>query len=299
MSSKSNSVATEPSTADKPVRRVVSKRVPKEKEVSSADAAPAAAEVPATPAPVEAPKKRKAAAPKKKKAEASDDATAAAPAPVAAAAETVTSAPAAPKEKRVRTPRVHREFIVAYGDLNVDEKARSFTKEAFEEWKTLTKSAVEEIRYKEWERAKREFYRAIKKLQKKKKRTAKGYNWEATAENHLRRLKEMPKDEFKELDGTWLSNYQFSGSHDAASLAKDGCPEKGAIPTYTVYMAALHHGYKPLGIVSENGTRSGDQISFTTPVTGTRTYVGVALPFQNKERSKFSVVLKDRVQNDA
>lgn len=285
--------------AEKPTRRVVTKRAPSKKDKEAAVApAPVDEKKDVAVVPAEAPKKRKPAA-KKAKTETADAPAAAvvdaAPAAVAAAS---TSEPAAVKEKRVRVPKEPREFIVAYGDLAVDEKSRLFTKEAFEEWKTLTKAAVEQIRYKEWERAKRDFYRTIRNLQKKKKRVAKGFDWEATAENHLRRLKEMPKDEFKDLDGAWLSNYQFSGSFDAASLNKDGCPEKGAIPTYTVYMAALHHGFKPAGIVSENGTRNGDQFTFTTPVDGRREYVGVALPFQNKERSKFSVILKDRVQND-
>lgn len=282
----STTTESAPVTADKPVRRVVSKRAPK------AAAAPVAADpepVVAAVATTEAPKKRKAA-PKKEKKATAEEATVAPPAADATSADAPKE-----KEKRNRTPRVHREFIVAFGDLNVDEKLRSFTKEAFEEWKTLTKAAVEQIRFKEWERNKREFYRAIKNLQKKKKRTAKGYNWEATAENHLQRLKSMPREEFKDLDGAWLSNYQFSGKYDASTLDKEGCPEKGAIPTYTVYIAALHHGYKPLGIVSENGTRTGDTITFITPVEGRREYVGVALPFQNKERSPFSVILKDRV----
>jgi hypothetical protein len=213
---------------------------------------------------------------------------AAGPAAAAAAGETI---------KRVRAPKVHRTFFTAFGDLNDEEKARDFSKEAYEEWKVQTLAALD-MRFKEWERVKREFNRVVKKLQKKKKRTAKGYNWEATAENHLLRLKEMPKEEFAELDNTWLSNYQFTSSFTADQLTADGCPEKGAIATFTVYLAAIHHGFKPLGIVSENATRTGTELAFTTPVEGRREYVGVALPFQNKERSKFSVLPKDRVAND-
>lgn len=303
MSSSSPKVA--PASADaKPVRRTVTKRAPK---ASAAEPVPepvvVASPVAVETAPAATPKKRKAPVKKEKKvAEPVAAATSADNASSTDASSTTdasTSTTDANKEKRSRSSRaINRDFIVAFGDLNTDEKLRLFTKEAFEEWKTLTKTAVEQIRYKEWERAKRDFYRSIKNLQKKKKRVAKGYNWEATAENYFKRLKEMPKEEFAVLDGAWLSNYQFSGKFDAAQLNKEGCPEKGAIPTYTVYQAAVHHGYKPLGIVSENGTRNGETITFTTPVEGRREYVGVALPFQNKERSKFSVQLKDRVQND-
>lgn len=260
-------------TEKKPARRTVTKKTPKAENEAAASPAPAVA----------VPKKRKAPAKKE----------------VVDVAAPVADAETSTASKRARAPKTPRNFIVAFGDLAKEEKDRDFSKEEFERWKAQTAEAVANIRFKEWERSKREFYRAIKKLQKKKKRTTKGYNWEATAENHLRRLKELPKEDFAELDGAWLSNYQFSGSFGADALNKDGCPEKGAIPTFTVYLAAIHHGYKPAGIVSENGTKNGTEISFTTPVDGKRVYVGVALPFQNKDRSKFCVVPKDRVLNDA
>ena len=148
---------------------------------------------------------------------------------------------------------------------------------------------------------KRKYYQAMKKLNARAKRVTKRLDWEATARNHLNRLKEMPASDFEALDGTWLSNYQFSGSYDAAYLTKEGCPaDKGVVPTYTIYLAALHHGFQPAGIVSENGTRAtGNEIVFTTAVDGKREYVGVALPFQSKERSKYSVIPADRVPSEA
>ena len=321
--------------AEKPVRRVVAKRVPKAAaaaaaaaaEVSGAEAtavpavptpetaAAPAPEVDAAPANAKVAKKR---APRKPKAAAVvadaaapvGDATVAAATVVDAVAQAdgdaalgggAAAAPAVAPVKRVRAPKAPRGvFIVAYGDLDVPEKTRSYTKESFEEWKTQTANAVQNIRYKEWTVAKRKYYQAIKKLNARAKRVTKRLDWEATAKNHLNRLKEMPASDFEALDGTWLSNYQFSGSYDAAYLEKEGCPaDKGVVPTYTIYLAALHHGFKPAGIVSENGTRAnGNEIVFTTSVDGRREYVGVALPFQSKERSKYSVIPADRVPSE-
>ena len=95
----------------------------------------------------------------------------------------------------------------------------------------------------------------------------------------------MPKEEFAVLDGAWLSGYQFRDSFPAEVLS---CVDDvGAVPTLTVYKAATHHGFSPLGIVSAE--------QYTPPVAGRIEYVGVGLPFRGKERSKFSVLPIDRV----
>ena len=321
-----DSVPAVPVVAEKPVRRVVTKRVPKAAAAAAAadanananaDAAPAVSDSTAVPAPaapaVEA-KVAKKRAPRKPKAAivaatadasaaVAADASAAAPVDANDAAVADAAAPAAPA-KRVRAAKPPRPvFIVAYGDLHVPEKLRSYTKEAFEAWKKDTALAVQEvggIRYKEWVVAKRRHYQEQKKVNARAKRVTKRLDWEATARNHLNRLKEMPASDFEALENTWLSNYQFSGSFDAAYLEKEGCPaDKGVVATYTIYLAALHHGFKPAGIVSENGTRSpSGEIVFTTSVDGKREYVGVALPFQSKERSKYSVIPADRVPSE-
>lgn len=303
-----SSAAVASATTEKPVKRVAAKRVPKTAAV--AEVAPAVAPTPA-PSPVEQETtttpvaKKRAPRGKTTKATAASEETAAAPAAPAAAdaqdADTAADAdvPAAKRTVTPRPPRPPRVFIAGFGDQLVDPKERKYTKEEFEDWKAKTLYAVQNIRFKEWGVLKRKYHINWNKVYKKNKRVSKGCNLEATAENHLRRLKEMPKEEFANLDNTWLSNYQFSGSYDAAVLNKDGCPEVGAIATYTVYLAALHHGYKPLGIVSENGSKTGPKpsdIVFTTSVgDARREYVGVSLPFQGKERSKYAILPKDRV----
>lgn len=309
-----SSAAVASATTEKPVKRVAAKRVPKNAAAAPATPAPVVAEVAPAPVPVDdenetttTPVAKKRAPRKTTKAVAATEEAVAAPAaPAAPAADAQDAdnaadadAPAAKRTVTPRPPRPPRVFIAGFGDQLVDPKERKYTKEEFEDWKAKTLYAVQNIRFKEWGVLKRKYHINWNKVYKKNKRVSKGCNLEATAENHLRRLKEMPKEEFANLDNTWLSNYQFSGSYDAATLNKDGCPEVGAIATYTVYLAALHHGYKPLGIVSENGSKTGPKpsdIVFTTSVgDARREYVGVSLPFQGKERSKYAILPKDRV----
>jgi hypothetical protein len=325
------STPTTNTTSEKPVKRVAPKRVPKtaaapaveSEKVEQSVAVPTVPAVPAVPAvPVgvdetttttvakkRAPRKNtKAASSDEKNAEAAaTPAVAVASTPVASldadgdaeADGDAADADNTPAVKRTRTPRPPRVFIAGFGDQFVDPKERKYTKEEYEEWKAKTLYAVQNIRFKEWGVLKRKYNLNWSKIYKKNKRVSKGCNLEATAENHLRRLKEMPREEFANLDNTWLSNYQFSGAYDAETITRDGCPAVGASATYTVYIAALHHGYKPLGIVSENGSKTGPKpsdIVFTTSVgDARREYVGVSLPFQGKERSKYAILAKDRV----
>lgn len=111
---------------------------------------------------------------------------------------------------------------------------------------------------------------------------------ELISQNHLERLMKMNPAEFEELHGKWLSNYGFDGKYTASELYA-GCPNKSAMHTYAVFQAARQHGFSPLGIVSKKSKRGADGVKqHITVVDGPRQYVGVALPFLEVKRSKFS-----------
>jgi hypothetical protein len=115
----------------------------------------------------------------------------------------------------------------------------------------------------------------------------------STSENHLARLKSTnDAEDFKKLDGVWLSNLGFDGSYTAEELLTSGCPTPGALSTYVVFQAALHFGVRPQGIVSDATTRARE---YVTKVAGTRVYVGISLPFEERVKSEFSVEPADRV----
>jgi hypothetical protein len=111
------------------------------------------------------------------------------------------------------------------------------------------------------------------------------YNPRATAANHLARLKRFTADDFKELDGAWLTTHPFHGTVTADQLAAGYCPKELPGDAYVVYQAALHFGMYPKGIVN----------AFAAEVEGACVYVGPSLTFQSAKRSKFSVLGEDRV----
>lgn len=201
------------------------------------------------------------------------------------------------KPKRAATkrkPRVRRDYMNCYGDLETPEKERDYSKEAFEAWKVGVQKRVSETTFTEWRRDKHAFYRQVAALSKRKKKTRK-QDPTRTSANHLDRLKEMDADAFEVLDGVYLSQYGFDGAFTAEEL-EAGCPNDGALSAYVVFQAARHAGYNPLGIVSEKGKHDEEgNLQYLTTVDGDRVYVGIALPFRNKEKSPFCAIPQDRV----
>lgn len=206
----------------------------------------------------------------------------------------------ASKPKAKRAPKPKPTYIVGFGDHQVDANARDFSRDAFEDWREQTLFLAQNVNFNDWKKLKRQFYREMKAAHATKRRKRPEAK-EQTSENHLARLKDMPSEEFEELDGKWLSNYGFDGAFPADDLLESGCPNEGALPAFTVFQAAVHHGYRPLGIVSEKSKKNSEtgDLVMTTQVEGDREYVGVALPFQQKRKSKFCVVAEDRVYNQA
>jgi hypothetical protein len=264
-------------------------------------------------APAPAKKASKAAA---KKAAAAATATATASNLDASASDTEEDAAgntkAAPK---TRVAKVKPPFYPAFGDLHVPAAERGYAREDFEEWRTKTRLCVDTATFTTWKPAKRAFYREIEALKHRKKQK-KTQDASATAENHLSRLQGMNFADFAVLDGAWLSNYKVGGKFSAEELDKSGCPNDNAQCTFTVYTAAVYHGYQPLGIVSEETmVKPGDGASAegvdaasdadaakvrvykeTVAEGEPRVYVGCALPYleEKKVKSPFAIIPEDR-----
>lgn len=218
----------------------------------------------------------------------------------------------AAKKAAINRKRVKRDYIVAFGDLNVPAKERDDSRSAFERWLAETTHTVEIITFTDWKAMKRKFYRDIEQLGKKHKKTRK-QNQHKTSENHYKRLMEMPSTEFAELHGVWLSAYGFDGAYTAEQLKEDVKDNEAILGALAVYKAALAHGYQPLGIVSEKCKKDKEKdkdaegsMQYVTTVEGDRVYVGIGLPFRGdktNKKSKFSVEPSDRayfaVEKDA
>ena len=272
-----------------------------------------------------APKARKTASASKKtstkgKAAAAAAATAADSDAAASDTEEEPVAPAAAAPKQPRAPKFKPPFFAAFGDLHVPAANRAYDRPAFEEWKAKTQECLDHATLTTWRPAKKAFYKDVEQLNRRKKKV-KPQDVSATAEKHLARLKAMNPQDFAGLDGAWLSNYKVGGKFGAEELDKVGCPNTDARCTYTVYQAAVFHGYQPLGIVGEetvgtatattgaaDGTTTAASSSneettkdpkvrvYTYPVEEdeARVYVGCSLPFKSKDKSPFAIEPQDR-----
>lgn len=263
-----------------------------------ADEAPeVAAEVPAAPA---APKKKRAPPKNKKVAAEAADAKEQDDNEEDGEVAGGSAAAAAPKKPRApKAPKAKIVFLQAYGDLGEDDKARKYEKEDFEEWKAKTQYCLDNITYSGWKSLKKAFYKQLKDQRKKKVKSTKKKDCTETTANHLKRLKEMPKDEFAALNGTWLSAYGFDNSYTAEQLDAAGGfdSDEGALSAYAVYQAAKFHGFAPLGIVSAKSKQEAGskELKYITDVDGPRVYVGAALPFKGILKSTFGPIPTDRV----
>lgn len=291
---------TVPAAAPKVVKPRASKKNPT--AVAAAPAATQETTVTIAAETQEAPPKKKKAAAKKTKTEAI---VADAPAAEnAAAVQVATDAPAdegAAKVKKVRVPKVRPVFSEGYGDEAKPEAERLYTPEAWLTWKQETAARVERQTFPQWKAQKKSYFKMLKALsqQKKKKRATKKVDKFITSEIHKNRLLGFSQETFAPLNGVWLSSHGFENAIPASELdvADKTALPVGSLMAFSVYQAAVHHGFKPLGIVSE--TQKKDPISgemkYTTVVEGERAYVGESLPFKNKLRSIFSVLPEDRV----
>jgi len=216
------------------------------------------------------------------------------------AADEITPAPRVPKPKAV--------YIEGYGDEDKPEEEQLFTLEAYDLWKSESIRRTAGQTFAQWKLQKKaNLKRRRQEASKKKKRSTKGTNKCATAENQKKRLLEMPSAQFQVLDGKWLSSYGFEGSFPAADLATVSPADlpQGSLAALSVFQAAQAHGFKPLGIVSEKRKKDPvtSEMKFVDNVDGEREYVGVALPYDkqhpvHKLGSIFCVSTKDRVIMD-
>jgi hypothetical protein len=233
---------------------------------------------------------------------------------------------AAPKKTQRAKPKT--VYIEGYGDEHLDEKDQLYTPEAWEEWKANTNKRTSSQTYAQWKVQKKNTYKANRQdKSKKKKRATKKVDSINTSEKHTARLLAMPAEAFTGLNNVWLSTHGFDDKLSAEQLASidKTTIKEGALQAYSVYQAAVAHGVRPLGIVSEmqkvhkifdaaqNKEVTPDEndmrYQFTVegetdgiPVAGAaskRVYVGVALPFKNKLASPFAVIPQDRVYADA
>lgn len=225
-------------------------------------------------------------------------------------AEGGSSSPSASPKRKSRKKAPKLDFLQAYGDLDTDVK--DYSKQAFEAYKDGCRKIVEFMKFSDFVKTKKKFYRDLDIKYRQQKKKTKKENKEKTHEKYLQRLKEMPAEQFAKLDGKWLSNYGFDGKFSAEELAAGGCPVPEALPVYAVYQAALFHGVAPLGIVSEKTKKNaagkprqlfpveGDDQpeNEPNPIPKLRFYVGPALPYVYKTMSEFAATNKDRV-NDA
>lgn len=212
---------------------------------------------------------------------------------------------AAKKSKKPREAKPKAVFIEGYGDLEKPEEERAYTEEEHAAWVQATSARLANEKYKDWVRAKKTFYKNIKALSqtRKKKRTQRLIDSEATTENHLARLlaavpvadeegktEVITAEQWSTLNGAYLGGHGFEGIFTAAELdANVALPEK-AVPIYTVYRAALKKGLRPLGIVSEakKKNKATGAMEYVTNVDN-RVFVGVGLPYQKPVKLDASV----------
>ena len=232
------------------------------------------------------------------------------PTPAATSAAAPVAAAGADKKKRARATtttaaprkaRTIRTFTQPYGDLTLTSQQRDYSNDAYKEFKAVLEENGN-MTFTEWKQHKKDFFKQLDAVVKKPvaKKKTKSVDSFQTAENHLQRLRAMPSQTFAVLDGKWLSGYGFDGSFASAALTASGLPEQAAFSVFTVWEAAVHHGFMPKGIVSEKSTKNKttDTMDYNTEVDGERVYVGAALKFHKKEKSIFALDNKDIVKID-
>ena len=114
--------------------------------------------------------------------------------------------------------------------------------------------------------------------------------------------REITPSVFQTLHGVWVSHYKVKGFIPAAALEEPGyVAPPDAEEAFVVYRAARSHGFQPLGLVSEKGTkvdkedRSNKARTYLVQVDGPRVYVGTAMTMWNQPVSIFCCKSEDTV----
>jgi hypothetical protein len=125
------------------------------------------------------------------------------------------------------------------------------------------------------------------------------FNVEKTFKSHYDRLVAMDAADFKCLHGAWLSSYDVKLARTSVELDMEETASHGGdwSPTFAVYLAARHHGVRPLGIITAKKSATKAAMGVAKE-DDPRVYVGGALKPQRVEASKFCMTLEDRQFDD-